>query len=255
MAGKEKMRASEYKKNRTKIEPGSKEYEEIRGMKRENLRELSDAAYKRAMNVPGSLKDAGKRILSAIAPVAEKAMGARDIGMEGMEGMGRLPMNPMVPGQMGRIPGMRRGGSVKKYSEGGESEEKKEAPKEDKAPKKKGGLFGGYGTRQEQLDAMGLRGGGKVMKKMYKGGDLYTTPGGPARGKSGKIKKMARGGMSVRPAKPGASAAPAARKTAGRGTMTPNPSKPVRSIRAYAGGGSIDGCAVKGKTRAKRVRQ
>jgi hypothetical protein len=34
-----------------------------------------------------------------------------------------------------------------------------------------------------------------MFARLKAGGDVYTTPGGPTRGKSGKIKKMAAGGM------------------------------------------------------------
>lgn len=67
---------------------------------------------------------------------------------------------------------------------------------------------------------------------MAAGGDIYTTPGGPARGKSGKIKKMAAGGMAG---------------------MIPKEGKksPSSMGTSYKKGGAIDGCAVKGKTRGR----
>ena len=257
MAGRERMRASEYKKNRTKIEPESKEYEETRSMKRENLRELGDDVRKRFKNVPGSLKDAGQRIMRGLKPTIDEVVESRPAmksgGRVAKYSEGGMKKTKQVPKPAGRrglpdfvTPDMLRppnAGGVLRYT----AEQRKRvnslplaqrtrimALRAGKAkPMPRPGRGDGPGFKSDKMPrpaykrpgtnpkpkqmprpgmnpkmaatmakmgsraaaGMGLGSRGSMFARLKAGGDVYTTPGGPTRGKSGKIKKMAAGGM------------------------------------------------------------
>jgi hypothetical protein len=97
--------------------------------------------------------------------------------------------------------------------------------------------LGPRGKMNPRMAAMAAKAGLKGAGVFKHGGDVYTTPGGPTRGKSGKIKKMAAGGMIPK-----------------EGKKSPNSMGTSYRGGGAIDGGAIDGCAVKGRTRAKRIK-
>ena len=215
MAGKEKMRVSDYKKNRTKIEPESKEYQEIRKMEEENIREIPKDMAKNALRLIG-MKSGGR-----VAKYAGGGMKKADMTQRRQKTK-QLPkpvgrklydvLMPSYPGQPVQVPrpASKRPGTNSKTKMG----------------------LGPRGKMNPRMAAMAGKAGLKGAGVFKHGGDVYTTPGGPTRGKSGKIKKMAAGGMIPK-----------------AGKKSPN-----SMGTSYRSGGAIDGCAMRGRTRAKRVK-
>jgi hypothetical protein len=98
--------------------------------------------------------------------------------------------------------------------------------------------LGPRGKMNPRMAAMAAKAGLKGAGVFKHGGDVYTTPGGPTRGKSGKIKKMAAGGMIPK-----------------EGKKSPNSMGTSYSAggKVKVKGKAINGCARTGLTRGRTV--
>lgn len=207
MAGKEKMRVSEYKKNRAKIEPESKEYQEIRKMEEENIREIPKDMAKNALRLIG-MKSGGR--------VTKYAGG----GMKKADMTQRRQKTKQMPKPAGRPPAKSKqmpkpaGRGMISNNTAGMIANKAKPAKSKSLPKP-------VSRRLAKIITPTL--GAKVFKGAAKG------PGMKA---GGGVKKMAAGGMIPKAGK----------------------KSPDSMGTSYRSGGAIDGCAMKGKTRAKRVK-
>jgi len=180
-----------------------------------------DSATDAIMNLR-SMQSAGKRIMRGLKPTIDEVVKRR--------------------------PAMKHGGKVSRYGGGGKtkSEGEEDRNKKGEATEKKGGLFGGYGSRKEQLEAQmaEMKKGGKVeskkmmrkevafMKKKGASKSMIKHEEAEMKGKRKRVKKMAVGGAPK----------PEAMSPAG-GRVTPDFLRQLKAfesrLRTQAGGKNI----------------
>jgi len=144
------LRRYERETRRNMTEPERAEYQELARMRRGNEGEAWEDMKRNAMSLIGMKKGGG--VGSSMQSAGERIMRG---------------LKPTIDEVVKRRPAMKHGGKVSRYGGGGETESE---DKKKKATEERDGLFGGYGSRKEQLEAMGLRRGGRV-KKMAAGGE------------------------------------------------------------------------------------